>query len=127
MKTILTGIALSLSALIATSTMAAPHHEARHDKNRPAPHAAHWDKKDGRHWQQQRVDQKHYNGNRINPSRDWKVGHALPRQFTHSNYRLSSSESRHLPKTKRDQQWYKVNGDYVLVNERNNRIVRILG
>jgi len=32
-----------------------------------------------------------------------------------------------LPKPGKYQQWYKVNGDYVLVNERNNRIIRVIG
>ncbi len=32
-----------------------------------------------------------------------------------------------LPNTGRYQQWYKVNGDYVLINERTQRIIRIIG
>ena len=42
--------------------------------------------------------------------------------YDSSRYHVSDREARRLPNTGRYQQWYKVNGDYVLVNERNNRI-----
>ncbi len=46
MKTLLTGIALSLSALITTSAMAAPqHYDQRYDR----PNTPHWSHNDGRH------------------------------------------------------------------------------
>lgn len=53
------------------------------------------------------------------------MGQTLPRQYDSSRFHVSDREARRLAKTGRYQQWYKVNGDYVLVNERNNRIVRI--
>ena len=125
MKKVLTTIALSLSALMATSAMAAPdyryddrqrHQVASHQDNR-------WDNNrydDNRRYQHNRYNQ------RVNPSRDWRSGQILPRQYSSSRFEVSHREARRLPQVNRYQQWYKVNGDYVLVNERNNRIVRII-
>ena len=63
----------------------------------------------------------------VNPSRQWRVGQQLPRQFNSSKFELSDRQAKNLPKAARNQQWYKINGDYVLVNERTDRIVRIIG
>ncbi|WP_216936652.1 MULTISPECIES: RcnB family protein [unclassified Acinetobacter] len=121
MKKVLTTIALSLSALLATSAMAAPQHDPRYDHNphKPAPH---WNAKDSKKWN----DDRHQNNRAVNPSRDWRVGQALPRQYDNKRFQVSDREARRLPNAGRFQQWYKVNNDYVLVNERNNRIIRII-
>ncbi|WP_425919005.1 RcnB family protein [Acinetobacter sp. TSRC1-2] len=117
MKKILTTIALSLSALMATSAMAAPDH--RYDDRQRYNHAqSHQDSR----WD----NNNRYDNKRVNPSRDWRVGQTLPRQYSSSRFQISDREARQLPKSSRNQQWYKVNGDHVLVNERNNRIVRII-
>ena len=48
MKKVLTTIALSLSALVATSAMAAPqHHDPRYAPHKSAPHWNHKDAKNG--------------------------------------------------------------------------------
>ena len=116
MKNVFTAIALSLSALVATSAMA--DHDSRYDRNQ--------------HDQQNHSNQKNDNRydrdhNRTNPSREWRSGQYLPSQFSSSRYHVNYKNYRQLPKPGKYQQWYKVNGDYVLVNERNNRIIRIVG
>jgi Ni/Co efflux regulator RcnB len=122
MKKILTTIALSLSALMATSAMAAPDH--RYDDHQRYNHApSHQDKR----WDNNnRYDHNRYDNKRVNPSRDWRAGQNFPRVFSSSSYKVSDRDARRLPDTNRYQQWYKVNGDYVLVNERTDRIVRII-
>ena len=137
MKKLLGTLALSLSALIATSAMAAPQHDPRfsqnHNKPTPPAHwnqkdAKKWDQKDAKKWEQEKRHQANrFDDRRLNPSRDWRSGDKLPAQFDNHRYRLNNHESRHLPKAKNNQNWYKVNGDYVLVNERNNKIVRVMG
>ena len=117
MKKVLTTIALSLSALMATSAMAAPDH--RYDDRQRYNHASsHQDNR----WD----NNKRYDNKRVNPSRDWRAGQNFPRVFSSSSYKVSDRDARRLPNTNRYQQWYKVNGDYVLVNERTDRIVRII-
>ena len=120
MKKVLTTIALSLSALVATSAMAAPqHHDPRYAPHKSAPH---WNHKDAKKW-----DDRRYNNRGVNPSRDWRVGQNIPRGYYANLYKVSDREARRLPNTGRYQQWYKVNGDYVLINERTQRIIRIIG
>ena len=120
MKKIITTIALSLSALMATSAMAASDHRYD-DQQRYHNHTQdnRWNNNNN-HYDHDRYDNK-----RVNPSRDWRVGQTLPRQYSSSRFQVSDREARRLAKIGRYQQWYKVNGDYVLVNERNNRILRI--
>ena len=123
MKKVLTAITLSLSALVATSTMAASHdyHQDRNDRYQQN----HWDHKNDNRWDNNdRYDRNNY---RVNPSREWRSGQYLPNQFNSSRYHVNYKNYRQLPKPGRYQQWYKVNGDYVLVNERNNRIIRVIG
>ena len=126
MKKVLTTIALSLSALMATSAMAAPDH--RYDDHRyqqaHSQHDQRWD--NNNRYDHNRYDNNRYDNKRVNPSRDWRAGQNFPRVFSSSNYKVSDREARRLPNTNRYQQWYKINGDYVLVNERTDRIVRII-
>ena len=132
MKKFLSVMAFSLSALMASSAMAAPDHRNGPRFNKaPAPHMQgsqqHWNDKDryDPRFNQQR-DNRYFDSKRVNPSRDWRSGQTLPRSFNSSRYKISDREARRLPNTGRYQQWYKVNGDYVLVNERNDRIIRII-
>ena len=128
MKSVLTAIALSLSALVATSAMAAPNDY--HRAHNQSPQQNHWDHKNDHRWNNDnRHNNQHNNqyNNRVNPSREWRSGQYLPSQFSSSRYQVNYKNYRQLPKPGKYQQWYKVNGDYVLVNERNNRIIRIIG
>ena len=131
MKKILTTIALSLSALMATSAMAAPdhryddHQRYNHAPSKPVKQDDHrWD--NNNRYDNNRYDNKRYDNTRVDPSRDWRTGQSFPRVFSSSSYKVSDREARRLPNTGRYQQWYKINGDYVLVNERTDRIVRII-
>lgn len=134
MKKVLTAIAISMSALMATTAMAAPQHyqDNRYQDNRyHSKSAQHWDNKkyDARNDRFDRNDRferdRHFSS--INPSREWRSGQTLPRQFSTSRFEANRDQVKRLPKAGRNQQWYKINGDYVLVNERNDRIVKIIG
>ena len=121
MKKVLTAITLSLGALVATSAMAHDYHQNDHDRYQQN----HWDHKNDNRWNNNdRYDRNNY---RVNPSREWRSGQYLPNQFNSSRYHVNYKNYRQLPKPGKYQQWYKVNGDYVLVNERNNRIIRVIG
>lgn len=120
MNKVITGIALSLSTFIATSAMAAPQD---HQNNYRYAQQAKWDQRHDHRWDNNRYERNH----RVNPSREWRSGQYLPSQFSASRYQVNYKNHRHLPKPGKYQQWYQVNGDYILVNERNNRIIRIIG
>ena len=120
MNKVLTTIALSLSAFIATSAMAAPQYDSHFNHQQPP---AHWNSNNQNqtHWK----NDNRYNSHKVNPSRDWRVGQPLPRQYDSSRYKIDYRDARHLKKPKHNEAWYKVNGDYVLVNTKKNTILRI--
>lgn len=129
MNKVFTAITFSLGALLATSSMAGSYD---HDRNH-----------NDRHGQDQRWNSSHYDKrydrptssnnqyaryhSRVNPSREWRSGQIFPSQLNSSRYTVNHKNHRDLYKPGKYQQWYKVNGDYVLVNERSNRIIRIMG
>ena len=133
MKKVLTTIALSLGALMATSAaMAAPGYEHRFDPRKAPPPPAHVVKQ-GAHFKHasKSQDDRRFNDNRFNDKRHFnqnhfRVGQTLPRAYDSKRFEVNSRDARGLAKAGKNQQWYKVNGDYVLVNERNNRIVRVI-
>ena len=119
MKNILTTLALSMSALIATSAMAAPHDYHRNDHNRYQQN--HWDHKYDNRWN----NNNHYD-NRVNSSQRWRSGQYFPTQFNSSRYHVNYKNYRQLPKPGRYQQWYKVNGDYVLMNTATYKVIKVI-
>lgn len=135
MKKLLTTIALSLSAVMATSAAmaAGPGHDQRFDPRKAPPPPAHMVKqgpqfkhnappahankfKDDRRFD----DKRHFNNSKL------RVGQTLPRGYDSKRFEVNSRDARGLAKAGKNQQWYKVNGDYVLVNEKNNRILRVM-
>ena len=127
MNKIITSLVLSITAIITTNTIAAPTHERVEPSKQ-----WHQQPQKNQHWQDERREherrlEQQRSKHSVNPSRDWHVGQKLPHQFNHADYRMNQYQARHLPRSNKNQQWYKIKGDYVLVNERNNKIVRILG
>lgn len=124
MKKILTTITLSLSALIATSAMAAPQHDPRFNHQPPA--QTHWNSNEKHPSQSHWNNGNKYNYHHVNPSRDWRVGQPFPRAYNSSRYKIDYSDVKRLSKPKRHQEWFKINGDYVLVNSNKNTIAQII-
>lgn len=119
MNKVFTAITFSLGALLATSSMAASYDHDRYQNDRHGQNSG---------WNSDRYNQQYARyHSRVNPSREWRSGQIFPSQLNSSRYAVSHKSHRDLYKPGKYQQWYKVNGDYVLVNERSNRIIRIMG
>lgn len=110
MKSLVSAITLSLSALVATSAMAAPqdHSHATHTSHSSQTH-------------QQTV--KH---NAQSQQQSWKTGNAFPSQYRSAGYKIDYKQHKNLNKPTKHQQWYKVNGQYVLMNTTNHKIVKVV-
>lgn len=128
MKKILTALAISFSALMATSlSTAAPHSDQERGgySSRQAP--------DFRMREMHNVDDEHPQERRMREERGvkrlqqhkWQTGYVMPQHYRGNGYKVEYKEH-NLPKPERKQQWYKVNNDYILVNSESNSIVRIL-
>ena len=135
MKKIISALTLSLSAMVATSAMAGSPYDHTMDRqnhptaqqNQPNKYAyQHNDKYDDRRHKNNDSRYQNQSKNNIKPARDWKAGQMLPRQFNPKVYAVSYKDARRLFKPNNNQQWLKINGDYVLINERNNKIVKII-
>ncbi|ALH94806.1 RcnB family protein [Acinetobacter equi] len=120
MKKVLSLLTLSLSTLIATSAIAGSNYE-HYDKS-----TYHLNPKDKHVYSSKKYDDHNKSKYKVKPARDWKTGQTLPRQFQHSAYEVSYKDASRLSKPNKNQQWLKINGDYVLINERNQKIIRII-
>jgi len=55
----------------------------------------------------------------------WQTGYIMPQHYRGNGYKVEY-ESHDLPKPSRNQQWYKVNNDYLLVDSDKHSIIRIM-
>ncbi|MBL4859794.1 MAG: RcnB family protein [Acinetobacter sp.] len=60
------------------------------------------------------------------PSQDWKAGQKLPSVYHSNAYKVDHQKYKKLSKPGKNQQWIKVNGDYVLTDIRNHSIIKII-
>lgn len=123
MNTLVKAIVLSLStALVAAPVMAAP--QEHYNK----PHQVQQHKASPQHSTQNNQKQQHKSAaqKRVDPSRDWKRGQKVPAQYHSQSYKVDHSKYKKLSKPGRNQQWIKVNNDYVLTNTITHVILKII-
>lgn len=134
MKKILTILAISFSALMANSiTTAAPHE--KYDNNRGWDQPRYQQSNNGRDFRgQDDDDDRMQDKRRFREERGvkrlqqhkWQTGYVMPQHYRGNGYKVDY-KNHDLPKPSRNQQWYKINNDYILVDTDNNNIVRIQG
>ena len=56
----------------------------------------------------------------------WQPGYVMPQHYRGNGYKVGYKDY-NLPKPGRNQQWYKINNDYILVDTDSNSIVSIRG
>lgn len=108
MKKLTTSIVLSLSGLVATTAMAAPNDHNHHGN-----------------YQNHEVKTVKVIKKDDHPNA-WRVGQVVPHEYRHSRYVIDYRQHQKLTKPGRYQKWYKVNGNYVLVNEQSHKIIRVV-
>ena len=130
MKKILTILAISFSALMANSvTTAAPH-----DNDRDWDQPRHQSDNRGRDFRDNDDDERMQDKRRVREERGvkrlqqhkWQTGYVMPQHYRGNGYKVDYKEH-DLPKPSRNQQWYKINNDYILVDTDSNNILRIQG
>jgi Ni/Co efflux regulator RcnB len=111
------------SALVATSAFAAPQ---PHQQDRQAvvqPQKAHLKAEQKK---PNATPQKNVVKKAEKPSRDWKSGQKVPNQFQSQSYKIDYKQSKKLTKPSKNQQWIKVNGDYVLINTVSYKVIKVV-
>lgn len=56
----------------------------------------------------------------------WQAGYIMPQHYRGNSYKVDYRDF-DLPKPARNQQWYKINNDLILVDTETNSILRIVG
>ena len=133
MKKMLTIMTISLSAmLISTFAPAAPHGYDRgddyHDRRDSRDRGQGFENRGNRNFDDQDFqDRRKYReerGVQRLQQHQWQTGYVMPQHYRGNSYKANFKEN-NLPKPSRNQQWYKINNDYILVDSDNNNIVRI--
>ena len=120
MNTLSKAIILSLSiTLVAAPVMAAPqeHHSQQHGQQQ---HTAQHQTKDSIKAPQHSIKKTE------RPSHDWQQGHKVPTQYHGNSFKVDASKYKKLSKPTKNQQWIKVNGDYVLMNTTTYKVIKVI-
>lgn len=120
MNTLSKAIILSLSSVLVTApVMAAPqeHHSQQHGQQQ---HTAQHQTKDSIKAPQHNIKKTE------RPSHDWQQGHKVPTQYHGNSFKVDASKYKKLSKPTKNQQWIKVNGDYVLMNTATYKVLKVI-
>ncbi|AOA56973.1 RcnB family protein [Acinetobacter larvae] len=74
---------------------------------------------------QQRRREREQRGLRRLQQHKWQAGYVMPQHYRSDSYKVDYRGT-NLPKPARNQQWYKVNNDYILVDSETNNIIQIM-
>ena len=130
MKKTMAILTISFSALMASSlSSAAPHFDHRGDDY---PRGNQGKGRDFRDFDQD--DKRMQDKRRMREERgvkrlqqhQWQTGYVMPQHYRGNGYKVEYKDH-NLPKPNRNQQWYKINNDYILVDADSNNILRIMG
>ncbi|AYO52761.1 RcnB family protein [Acinetobacter wuhouensis] len=132
MKKILAIIAISLSTLMTMQiTSAGPHFDNdrgydRGDRGERGNRGRQFrDNDDGDDIQEQRREREQRGVKRLQQHK-WQTGYVMPQHYRGNSYKVDYKDG-NLPKPSRNQQWYKINNDYILVDSDSNSILSIRG
>lgn len=129
MKKILTVVTLSFSAMFAANIVAASPHSNEYQNSENRERGKSHDRRDQRGFEseQQSQDRRKYReerGVKRLQQHKWQTGYVMPQHYRGDSYKTEYQQHQ-LPKPSRNQQWYKINNDYILVDSENNNIVQI--
>ena len=126
MKKMLTALAISLSALLTTALVYADPKEQRFDSPRDQKN---YQKSQDQYSQPTERSEKRRareeNGVKRLHQMRWQPGYVMPQHYRGNSYKVEYKDF-NLPKPSSNQQWYKVNKDYLLVDAESNNIIKIV-
>ncbi len=121
MNTLIKAIVLSVSA----SVMGASAFAAPQDNHNQTKHVNQHKKQVDQHKKQPLVQKAQTQKHTVKPSRDWKAGQVIPSQYR-KGHSVDHKKYSNLTKPAKNQQWVKVNNDYVLINTVNHKIIKTI-
>ena len=118
---IFTAVALSVSS----GSFAKPNFEREEHTDGGGWHGRNADHPKGENRDRERRMRQERGVERLKQHR-WQEGYVMPQHYRGNSYKVDYKNN-NLPKPGRNEQWYKINNDYILVNSDDNSIVRIMG
>ncbi|WOE30809.1 MULTISPECIES: RcnB family protein [unclassified Acinetobacter] len=127
MKNIFTILTISFSVLsISGISFAAPQdrkYENQYQRSyQPNNHNSH-DNNDDQRFEKRRIREER--GVKRLQQHQWQAGYVLPQHYRGNRYKVEYKEH-NLQKPNNNEQWYKINNDYILVDPESNNIIKII-
>lgn len=125
MLKILAVTAISLSALIITGSAFANSNDQffAYHKNNNDKMQANYETREYNRLEKRRIQEER--GVQRLQQHKWETGYVMPQHYRSNRYKVEYKDF-DLPKPNRNQQWYKVNKDYILIDSQNNNILQII-
>lgn len=73
---------------------------------------------------EERRRQREERGYRRLQQHQWQPGYVMPQHYRGNGYKVDYREF-NLPKPAQNQQWYKINNDFILIDADSNNIIKI--
>ncbi|AUX85751.1 hypothetical protein C3F34_06495 [Acinetobacter sp. ACNIH2] len=129
MKKTMAILTISFSALMASSLSSAAPHFDHHGDDHPRGNQGKgrdfrdFDQDDERMQDKRRMREER--GVKRLQQHQWQTGYVMPQHYRGNGYKVDYKDHS-LPKPARNQQWYKINNDYILIDSGSNDILRIV-
>ena len=115
----------STTLLSSMGSFAGPHFDRDDDSRGGGWQGRNFDRTDDENRMRERRMREERGVERLKQHR-WQAGYVMPQHYRGNGYKVDYKQN-NLPKPGRNEQWYKINNDYILVNSDDNSIIRIVG
>lgn len=115
----------STTLLSSMGSFAGPHFDRDDDSRGGGWQGRNFDRPDDENRMRERRMREERGVERLKQHR-WQAGYVMPQHYRGNGYKVDYKYN-NLPRPGRNEQWYKINNDFILVNADDNSIIRIMG
>ncbi|MEQ1310988.1 RcnB family protein [Acinetobacter sp. XH1639] len=115
----------STNLLSSMGSFAGPHFDRDDDSRGGGWQGRNFDRPDDENRMRERRMREERGVERLKQHR-WQAGYVMPQHYRGNGYKVDYKYN-NLPRPGRNEQWYKINNDFILVNSDDNSIIRIMG
>ena len=115
----------STTLLSSMGSFAGPHFDRDDDSRGGGWQGRNFDRPDDENRMRERRMREERGVERLKQHR-WQAGYVMPQHYRGNGYKVDYKDN-NLPRPGRNEQWYKINNDFILVNSDDNSIIRIMG
>ena len=115
----------STTLLSSMGSFAGPHFDRDDDSRGGRWQGRNFDRPDDENRMRERRMREERGVERLKQHR-WQAGYVMPQHYRGNGYKVDYKYN-NLPRPGRNEQWYKINNDFILVNSDDNSIIRIMG